>query len=158
MKRRRHDVTVKYWVSDPLLAAEDQLITRLRGGKQITGFEFPLLDVSGIPMIFLADHGNVAWRAGLTIVGSEADEQGEPVELAHLLGKDSYDILEKTVNPDLQQGFNLLQASSLLVVGFEKVKECIRVPRNAFINALSLPIPGFSRNHPRTMGTTTRSY
>jgi hypothetical protein len=75
-KKRRRDITVKYWVSDPLLAAEDELITRLRGGKQIMGCEFPLLDVSAIPMIFLAGHGNVAWRAGLTIVGSEADGQG----------------------------------------------------------------------------------
>ena len=101
IQKRRHDITVKYWVSDPLLAAEDKLITRLQGGKQITGFEFPLLDVPAIPMNFLADHGNIAWRAGLTIVGSEADGQGEPVKLARLLGKDSYDILEKTVNPDL---------------------------------------------------------
>jgi hypothetical protein len=40
IKKRRRDITVKYWVSDPLLAARDELITRLRGGKQITGFEF----------------------------------------------------------------------------------------------------------------------
>jgi hypothetical protein len=32
-KKRRRDITVRYWVSDPLLAAEDELITRLRGGK-----------------------------------------------------------------------------------------------------------------------------
>jgi hypothetical protein len=49
--------------------------------------------------------------------------RGGPVKLAHLLGKDSYDILEKTVNPDLRQGLNLLQASSLLVVGFGKALE-----------------------------------
>jgi hypothetical protein len=36
IKRRRRDITVRYWVSDPLLAAEDdELITRIRGGKQI---------------------------------------------------------------------------------------------------------------------------
>jgi hypothetical protein len=125
IKKRRRDITVKYWVSDPLLAAEDELITRLPGGKQITGFEFPLLDVPANPMIFLADHGNVAWRAGLTIVGSEADGQGEAVKLAHLLGKDLYDILEKTVDPDLRKAFELLQASSLLAVGVGK-------SRNAF--------------------------
>ena len=78
-------------------------------------------------------------------MGSEADGQGEPVKLAHLLGKDSYDVLEKTVNPDLRKAFELLQASSLLVVGVGKVKECLLVPRNAFINALSIPIPGFSK-------------
>ena len=59
IKKRRRDITVTYSVRDPLLAAEDELITRLRGGKQITGFEFPLLDEPAIPMIFLADHGNV---------------------------------------------------------------------------------------------------
>ena len=88
-------------------------------------------------MCFLADHGNVAWRAGLTIIGSETDGQGEPVKLSHLLGKDSYNVLENTVNPDLQMGFKLLQSLPLLVVGSGKVKECILVPRNAFINALA---------------------
>jgi hypothetical protein len=122
IKKRRRDITVKYWVSDPLLAAEDELITRLRGGIKITGFEFLLLDVPAIPMIFLADHGNVAWRAGLTIVGSEADGQGEPVKLAHLVGKDSYGVLEKTVNPDLRKAFELLQASSLFFFFVGKVK------------------------------------
>ncbi len=116
MKKRRHGITIRYWASDPLLAAEDELITRIRGGKQILGFQFPLLDGLAIPMCFLADHGNVAWRAGLTIVASEADGQGEPVKLAHLLGKDSYNVLENTVNPDLRMGFRLLQ-SSLLAVG-----------------------------------------
>ena len=110
-KRRRRDITVRYWVSHPLLAAEDELITRIRAG-----FQYPLLDGLAIPMCFLANHGNVAWRAGLTIVASEADGQGEPVKLAHLLGKDSYNVLENTVNPDLQMGFRLLQ-SSLLAVG-----------------------------------------
>jgi hypothetical protein len=95
IKKRRRDITVEYWVSAPLLATEDELITRLRGGKQITGFEFPLLDGPSVPICFLADHRNVAWRAGLTIVHSETDGQ-----VAHLLGKDSYDILEMTVNPD----------------------------------------------------------
>jgi hypothetical protein len=40
-------------------------------------------------------------------------------------------------------GFWLLQSSSLLVVGSGTVKECILVPRNAFINTLALPIQGF---------------
>jgi hypothetical protein len=85
-------------------------------------------------------------------VGSEADGQGEPVKLAHILGKDSYDVLEKTVNPDLRKAFELLQASSLLVVGIGKVKECLLVPQNAFINALALPIPGFFMEPPKDSG------
>ena len=143
---------MRYWVSDPLLAAEDELITRIRGRKQISGFQFPLLDGLAIPMCFLADHGNVAWRAGLTIVASEADGQGEPVKLAHLLGKDSYNVLENTINPDLRMGFRLLQSSSLLVVGSGTVKECILVPRNAFINALASPIQGFFMEPPNDRG------
>jgi hypothetical protein len=157
-KKRRCDITVRYRVSDPLLAAEDELITRLRGGKQISGFRFPLLDNLAIPMIFLADHGNVAWRAGLTIVGSETDGLGEPVKLAHLLGKDSYNVLENTVNPDLQKGFGLLQASSLLVVGSGKVKECVLLPRNTFINASALPIQDCFMEPPNDRGDETRSY
>ncbi len=39
-----------------------------------------------------------------------------------------------------------------MVVGFGKVKECILVPRNAFINALSLPIPGFFSEPPKDNG------
>jgi hypothetical protein len=34
-------------------------------------------------------------------MGSETNGSGEPVKLAHLLGKDSYNVLENTVNPDL---------------------------------------------------------
>jgi hypothetical protein len=152
IERRRRDITVRYWVSDPLLAAEDELITRIRAG-----FQYPLLDGLAIPMCFLANHGNVAWRAGLTIVASEADGQGEPAKLAHLLGKDSYNVLENTVNSDLRMDFRLLQSSALLVVGSGTVKECILVPRNAFINALASLIQGFSWNRRMTGATKTRS-
>jgi hypothetical protein len=152
IKRRRRDITVKYWVCDPLVAAEDELLTRLQGGKRISGFKFPLLDTPAIPMCFLADHGNIAWRAGLTIICSEMDGQGEPVKLSHLLGKDSYEILENTVNPDLRKGFELLQASSLLVVGDGIERECILVPRNAFINALAMPFEGFFMEPPKDTG------
>jgi hypothetical protein len=151
IKSRRCDITMRYWVSDPLLAeVEDQLITRLRGGKRIWGFQFPLLDVLAIPMCFLADHGNVAWRAGLTIVGSETDGQGEPVKLAHLLGKDSYNVLENTVNPDLPMGFKLLQSLPLLVVGSGKVKECILVGTNKCVHKR------FSLSDPRLFHGTAK--
>jgi hypothetical protein len=65
--------------------------------------------------------------------------------LAHLLGNNPYNILENTVKPDLQKGFSrLLQSSSLLVVGNGKMKECVLLTRNTFINALALSILGFS--------------
>jgi hypothetical protein len=39
-----------------------------------------------------------------------------------------------------------------LLVGFGKVKECILVPRNAFINAVLQPIPGFFSEPPKDNG------
>jgi hypothetical protein len=57
-----------------MLNVEDELITRLSGGKQILGCKFPLLDMPVVSMCFLSDHRNVAWRVGLTImVGSKTD-------------------------------------------------------------------------------------
>jgi hypothetical protein len=79
-------------------------------------------------------------------------DRGGAVKLAHLLGKDSYNVLENTVNPDLRMCFWLLQSSSLLVVGSGTVKECILVPRNAFINALASPIEGFFMEPPNDRG------
>jgi hypothetical protein len=139
IKKRRMDITIKYWVVDPLQAAEDELITRLHGGKPVTGFKFPLLDTMAIPMCFLADHGNVAWRAGLTVVASEEEGQGEPVFLSHLLGKDSYEVLENTAAPDIRKGLQYLQESMLLIVVFRGERECLLVPRIAFVNANALP-------------------
>jgi hypothetical protein len=49
-------------------------------------------------------------------------------------------------------GFWLLQSSLLLVVGNGAVKECILVPRNAFINALASPIQGFFMEPPNDRG------
>jgi hypothetical protein len=45
------------------------------------GFKFLLLGGLANPMCFLADHGNVVWRAGLTSMGSKTNE------IANLLGK-----------------------------------------------------------------------
>ncbi len=44
----------------------------------------------------------------------------------------------------------------MLVVVIGKVKECILVPRNAFINALSLPIPGFFSEPPNANGNANQ--
>jgi hypothetical protein len=49
-------------------------------------------------------------------------------------------------------GCKLLQSSSLLVVGSGKVKECTLVPRNAFMNALALPIQGFFHGTTKQQG------
>ena len=146
IKSRQRDISIEYWVSNPSEAAEDELINRLRDSddnKPINGFKFPLLDIPVIVACFLADHGNVAWRAGLTIIASEQDGQGEPVKVAHLLGKDSYDVLLATAQPILNEGLSQLQDSALLVIrnnaesDDDVQQECMLVPRTAFINSYS---------------------
>ncbi len=109
---------------------------------------------------FLADHGNIAWRAGLTIIASENDGQGEPVKVAHLLGKDLYDILLKTAQPTLDKGLRHLQDCALLVIrnnaGAENdediQQECLLVPRKAFINSYAQPFQKFFMTDPVDKG------
>jgi hypothetical protein len=63
IKKRRQNIEIKYWVSNPLEAAEDELIGQYHGtgnNQPITGFQFPLLDTPAIVACFLADHGNIA--------------------------------------------------------------------------------------------------
>jgi hypothetical protein len=51
--------------------------------------KFPLADESCIAMSFLADHGNAAWRAGLT---STSDEENKRFEISCQTGLDELDI------------------------------------------------------------------
>jgi hypothetical protein len=161
IKKRQRTIAIKYWVANPLEAVEDELISRLHAtdnSKQpIVGFKFPLLDTPTIVTCFLADHGNVAWRAGLTIIANEQDGQGEPVKVAHLLGKDSYDVLCNTAQPILNEGLSYLQGSALLVirnnVDADNVQqECIVVPRRAFINSYAAPFQKFFMTEPVDQG------
>jgi hypothetical protein len=75
IKKRLQFISIKYWISYPFEAVEDELISRLNTDNNhqlaIQGFKFPLLDIPAIATCFLADHGNIAWRAGLTIIASE---------------------------------------------------------------------------------------
>jgi hypothetical protein len=95
IKKRRRTIEIKYWVANPLEAVEDELINRMHvhanniSKQPVAGFKFPLLDTPTVVTCFLADHGNIAWRAGLTVIANEQDGQGGPVKVAHLLGKDS---------------------------------------------------------------------
>ncbi len=116
IKKRRRFISIKYWVSNPFEAVEDELKCCLKTNNNqlaIQGFKFPLLDTPAIPTCFLADHGNIAWRAGLTIIGSENEGQGEPVKVAHLLGKDAYNILIKMAQPFINKGLCFLQDCAL---------------------------------------------
>jgi hypothetical protein len=161
IKKRRRNIEIKYWVSNPLEAAEDELIGRLHGNKQpINGFTFPLLNTPAIVACFLADHGNIAWRAGLTIIASDDDGQGEPVKVSHLLGKDSYDVLCHTAQPLLNEGLAYLQDSALLIIrnntdaeNPEDIQqECMLVPRKAFINSYAQPFSKFFMSQPIDRG------
>jgi hypothetical protein len=150
IKKRRRDISINYWVSNPKEALEDELISRLQydTNQAIKGFKFPLLDTPAIVAIFLADHGNIAWRAGMTIIASEQDGQGEPVKVAHLLGKDSYDVLINTAQPILNEGLSHLQDSALLVIRNEMQQECMLVPRKAFVNSYAEPFQKFFMPEP----------
>jgi hypothetical protein len=164
IKKRRRDIVIKYWVANPFEAVEDELISRIRAtdnSKQpIVGFKFPLLDTLTIVTCFLADHGNIAWRAGLTIIANEQDGQGEPVKVAHLLGKDSYHVLCNTAQPILNEGLSYLQGSALLVIrnnvdaenNDDVQQECILVPRKAFINSYATPFQKFFMTEPVDQG------
>ncbi len=163
IKKRRRFISIKYWVSNPFEAVEDELICRLKTDNNqlaIQGFKFPLLDTPAIATCFLADHGNIAWRAGLTIIASENDGQGKPVKVAHLLGKDSYDILLKTAQPILDKGLRHLQDCALLVIrnnvraeNDEDIQqECLLVPRKAFINSYAQPFQKFFMTDPVDKG------
>jgi len=89
IKKRRRVIEIKYWVSNQLELVEDELVSRLHtignSRQPITGFKFPLLDTPAIALYFLADHGNIAWQAGITVIASEQDGQGEHVKVSHLL-------------------------------------------------------------------------
>jgi hypothetical protein len=152
-------LSIKYWVSNPFEAVKDELISRLNTNNNqlaIQGFKFPLLDTPAIATCFLADHGNIPWRAGLTIIASENDGQGKPVKVAHLLGKNLYDILIKTAQAILHKGLRHLQDCALLVIqnniGAENdediQQECLLVPRKAFINSYVQPFQKFFMTDP----------
>jgi hypothetical protein len=89
IKKQQRVVELKYRVSNPFESVEEELVSHLQNSKQlIIGFKFPLvLDTPTIAMCFLANHGNIAWRAGVTIITSEQDGQGEHVKWRTYLEK-----------------------------------------------------------------------
>lgn len=82
--------------------------------QTLQGFKFLLLETPALVTCFPANHGNTAWRAGLTIIASKQDGQGEHVKVAHLLGKDLYNVLCKAVQSTLHKGIRYLTESALL--------------------------------------------
>jgi hypothetical protein len=163
IKKRRRVIELKYWFSNPLESFEDELLGHLRNSKQsIKGFKFPLLDTPAIAACFLADHGNIAWRAGMiTVIASEQqDGQGEHVRVAHLLGKDSYDMLASTAQPSLNYGLSYLQDSTLLVIrnnvdaeNEEDIKhEGLLVPPKTLISSYAQPFQKVFMTQPIDQG------
>jgi hypothetical protein len=161
IKKRSRVVELKYWVSNPLESVEDELLRFLQNSEQpIKGFKFPLLGTPAITMCFLADHGNIAWGAGITVIASEQDGQGGHVKVAHLLGQDSYDVLASTAQPILNYGLSYLQDSALLVIrnnvdaeNEEDIEhEGLLVPWKAFINSYAQPFQKFFMTQPIDQG------
>jgi hypothetical protein len=82
------------------------------------------------------------------------------VKVAHLLGKDLYDILIKTAQPILDKGLGHLQDCALLVIrnnveaeNDEDIQqECLLVPRKAFINSYAQPFQKFFVTDPVDKG------
>jgi hypothetical protein len=98
--------------------------------------EFPLAEQNCIATLFLADHGNVAWRAGLALTLDKDDGQGEVTPVARLLAKDKHSLLKESgIAAVLDKGTAKPQASALLVVTNDSgVSEAaLVVPRKAFV-------------------------
>jgi hypothetical protein len=164
IKKQRWVIELKYWVSNPSESVEDGLVSCLHttgSSKQpIKGFKFPLLVTPAIATCFLANHGTIAWQAGITIITSEQDGQGKHVKVAHLLGKYSYDVLANTAQPILNYGLSYLQDSTLLVIqnnidaedDKDTEHEGLPVPWKAFINSYAQPFQKFFMTEPIDRG------
>jgi hypothetical protein len=76
-------------------------------------FKFPLLGTAATITCFFGNHGNIAWQAGITIIASELDGQGKHVEVAQLLGKDSYGVLANTAQLILNYGISYLNSCGI---------------------------------------------
>eukprot|EP00957_Ditylum_brightwellii_P149945 11419305-Ditylum_brightwellii.AAC.1 len=59
-----------------------------------------------------ADHGNEAFRAALGVIASEKDGQPSPVKIAHLMAKESQEILLNTIQPEIKKGITQLQCAA----------------------------------------------
>jgi hypothetical protein len=71
IKKRQQFISIKYWVGNPLEAVKDELTSGLCKDNKAGYSRF---QVPAIATSFLADHGNIAWRAGLlTIIASKQD-------------------------------------------------------------------------------------
>eukprot|EP00957_Ditylum_brightwellii_P147250 11212734-Ditylum_brightwellii.AAC.1 len=75
---KEKDLTIQYWVSSPYASIQDKLIKRLKSGRPVTGFSFPLLDTKCVAVCVMADHGNEAFRAAVGVIASEQDGQPRP--------------------------------------------------------------------------------
>ena len=71
--------------------------------------DFPGMKTRAIPVGFMGDHGNIAFRACINIIADEDEGQGDSIPVAHVMAKEEYDILEATVVKDLDVGIRKLQ-------------------------------------------------
>eukprot|EP00957_Ditylum_brightwellii_P186210 14175928-Ditylum_brightwellii.AAC.1 len=75
-KDSERDLEVEYWVSSPYDIMQHELLKRIGSGS----------------CFFFADHGNKAFQVALGVNSSEED-QPSPRKIAHLMAKESQDIL-----------------------------------------------------------------
>ena len=127
-KGKKTSKTAQYWVSNLFAATRSVLAWRTRQGKLIRGFKFPAMDKRALPVSFMGDHGNVAFRVCIIIISDEDDRQGESVQVAHLMSKEEREILVNTIAPDLDAGIRKLQQYAVAIVEVDGKSHIVTIP------------------------------
>eukprot|EP00957_Ditylum_brightwellii_P119859 9145739-Ditylum_brightwellii.AAC.1 len=91
------------------------MLKRIRSGRSVDGFGFLLLKTKCIAVVFFADHGNKAFQVALGVNASE-EGQSSPRKIAHLMAKDSQDILVKIIQPNIHKGTTDLHSAAVVVI------------------------------------------
>eukprot|EP00957_Ditylum_brightwellii_P071008 5396245-Ditylum_brightwellii.AAC.2 len=115
-KERERDLIVDYWVSSSFENVENELIHRQKSNRPVTGFNFPLLNLKCVVVSFMADHGSETFHVALGVNASEGDGQPKPIKIAHLLAKESHDVLLNTIAPGIHKGILQLQCAAVVII------------------------------------------
>ena len=107
------------------------------------GMKFPLCDTKCLAVVFLADHGNTAFRAGITLVADDKSGPGDFKKVAHLRAKESVLMLQNTFLNDLVVGIEQLQGSVAVIVEREDQATALFGPRDAFVGELFSNVKGY---------------
>ncbi len=136
-------LTVPYWVTSMYEVAQKELCSRVcEAPTTCRGMKFPLCDTKCLAVVFLADHGNTAFRAGITLVADDKSGPGDFKKVAHLRAKESVLMLQNTFLNDLVVGIEQLQGSVAVIVEREDQATALFGPRDAFVGADAAPFQG----------------